>query len=126
MFSKHSQDNVMSGMLSNFIRRTAGFAFGTILACSPLQALSAAEYPNQVIRIVVGFGAGGNIDTLARALADQLSKSLSAKIIVENRPGAGGNIAAAGVAKSTPDGHTILLGGTNYVIGPACAVSKRG
>jgi len=78
-----------------------------------------ADFPDRPIRMIVGFGTGGNIDTLARILADQLSKDLGQPVLVENKPGAGGNIGAAFVAKSAPDGYTILLGGTNYAIGPS-------
>ena len=66
-------------------------------------------YPNRVIRIVQGFAPGGAADTLSRIMADGLSRQLGQTIIVEAKPGAGGNIASETVAKATPDGYTLGL-----------------
>lgn len=90
-----------------------------VLLLSGVVSPAKAAFPDKPIRLILGFGTGGNIDTLARILADQLSKDMGQPVLVENKPGAGGNIAAAFVAKTTPDGYTILLGGTNYAIGPS-------
>lgn len=74
-------------------------------------ALPAAQaaYPEQPIRIVIGYAAGGTTDILARALAEQLGKSLKQSIIIENKPGAAGNIAAASVQQASPDGYTLFM-----------------
>ena len=69
----------------------------------------AQEYPSRPIRIVQGFAPGGNADNIARVLGNEMSKSLGQPIVVETKPGAGGNLAADAVAKATPDGYTLLL-----------------
>ena len=67
------------------------------------------DYPSKPIKLVVGASAGGTTDTMARAIAQPLSVSLGKPVLVENRPGAGGNLAADAVAKSQPDGYTLLM-----------------
>src|SRR5712671_6607131 len=82
-------------------------------------AAGAQTYPNKPIRVIVPFVAGGAIDMLARMLGAKLSESLNQPMIVENRPGAGGNVAADAVAKSPPDGYTILQNTNGQAISPA-------
>ncbi len=79
------------------------------------QAPGAATWPQRPPRIIVPFTPGGSPDVLARLLADESSRRWPHTIVVENRPGAGGNIAADFVARSAPDGHTILLMSNNIV-----------
>jgi tripartite-type tricarboxylate transporter receptor subunit TctC len=69
----------------------------------------AQSYPNRPIRMIAPFPAGGLVDVLARALGEELTKTLGQPIIVENKPGAGGNIGADIVAKAEPDGYTLLM-----------------
>lgn len=79
--------------------------------------LAAGAYGQAVpIRILVGASAGGSTDTLARTLAVELGRLLGKVVIVENRPGAGGNIAADTVAKAAPDGNTLLMSFTSHAI----------
>jgi tripartite-type tricarboxylate transporter receptor subunit TctC len=66
------------------------------------------DYPNRTVRIVIGFGAGGGTDTVARIAAQKLQEMLGGTFLVENRPGGGGRLAPDTVAKSTPDGYTLL------------------
>jgi tripartite-type tricarboxylate transporter receptor subunit TctC len=69
----------------------------------------AQDYPNAPIRMVVPFAPGGGVDTMARQIGAKMSESLGQPVVVDHRPGAGGNIGASAVAKATPDGYTILL-----------------
>jgi tripartite-type tricarboxylate transporter receptor subunit TctC len=88
------------------------------LACAANPAL-AQTYPTKPIRVLVPFVAGGAVDVLARLAAAKMSESLGQPVIVENRAGAGGNIAADAVAKSPPDGYTILQNTNGQAISPA-------
>src|SRR5262245_35876006 len=67
------------------------------------------QYPNRTIRIVVGFSPGGGTDVSARVVGRKLSESLGQSVVIENRPGASGNTAVGLVAKSAPDGYTLLF-----------------
>src|ERR1700730_17426638 len=85
----------------------------------PAGGALAQTYPSKPIRIVVPFVAGGAVDTLARMMGVKLSEQLAQPVIVENRPGGGGNVAADAVAKSPPDGYTILQNTNGQAISPA-------
>jgi tripartite-type tricarboxylate transporter receptor subunit TctC len=73
-------------------------------------AAAQATYPTRTITMVVGFAPGGGTDTVARIVAQKVGASVGQSVIVENKPGAGGNVATGDVARSAPDGYTILLG----------------
>ena len=80
---------------------------------------AAQGYPVKPIRIIVPFVAGGAVDQLARMMGAKISEQLGQPVIVENRPGAGGNVAADAVAKAPPDGYTILQNTNGQAISPA-------
>lgn len=91
--------------------RTFLKSLGSILAVLPSTRVLAAEtFPDRPLRIIVPFAAGGSVDLSARILAVPLGEELGQPVIVENRPGAGGRIAAAAVAKAPADGYTLLAG----------------
>jgi tripartite-type tricarboxylate transporter receptor subunit TctC len=85
-------------------------ALSFAVICTPFLA-RADDYPDHPIRVVVGFAPGGNIDTSTRIVTRRLSEVLGAPVVVENKAGAGGNIAADLVARSQPDGYTLLACG---------------
>lgn len=91
-------------------------AAAAVLAVS---AASAQDYPNKTIKIVVPFTAGSATDIMARVVGERLSASMGQAVVVENRPGAGGTLGAAQVAKSEPDGYTLLVVSTGHVVNPA-------
>jgi tripartite-type tricarboxylate transporter receptor subunit TctC len=90
----------------------SGLGCSVLLPC----AVSAQKYPSQPVRIVVGFQAGGGTDIAAREIAQKLTGSLGGSFIVDNRPGAAGNIAAELVARAPADGHTILMANSTIAI----------
>ena len=98
-------------------RGVAGTLLALLLAClgmgSSIEASHAEGYPERIIKLVVPFPAGGPTDVAARLVAQSLSSRLGHNVIVENQAGAGGRIGAKAVASATPDGYTLLLGGTN-------------
>ena len=85
-----------------------------------LDAAAADDYPSKPIRLAVGFAPGGSSDTSARAVARRMGENLKVNFVIENRAGAGGNIAADTVAKAAPDGYTLFWGGVGpLTISPA-------
>ena len=89
-------------------RRSFCAAAASVLALGATGAI-AQPFPGKPIRLVVGFPPGGGVDIIARAISQRLGEKLGQPVIVENRPGAGGNIAAELVAHSAPDGSTLLV-----------------
>jgi len=96
-------------------RPARGAAFALALALAPALA-DAADYPTRPIRYIVAFAPGGINDILARIVGQKLTEAWGQPVIVDNRPGAGGNLAAAMVAKATPDGYTFMNISTAHTI----------
>jgi tripartite-type tricarboxylate transporter receptor subunit TctC len=101
-------------------------AIAALLALAAVQVpvLASAQtqtqaWPSRPITIVVSFGAGGTADILARMIGDELSTALGQPVVIENKPGAGGNLGAQTVARATPDGYTLLVSGSpTHSVGP--------
>jgi tripartite-type tricarboxylate transporter receptor subunit TctC len=92
----------------------------TVAVSAGLPSPARAAFPERPIRLIIGFPAGGPLDTHARLLADRLQQLLGQPIIIDYKPGAGGSIGAEFVAKAPPDGHTLLVANTGtMVINPA-------
>src|SRR5690349_22371974 len=86
------------------------FLFLLLGALSSVPVNAQTGYPSKTVRFVVPFPPGGPLDIVARSIAQDLNKAWGQPVLVDNRPGAGGNIGADIVAKAPPDGHTILMG----------------
>ncbi len=93
-----------------------GAAMGALALAGTLAGGAALAQANAPIRILVGAPAGGTTDTMARTLATEMGKALGRTVVVENRPGAGGNIAAEAVARAPADGNTLLMSFTSHAI----------
>ena len=92
--------------------RLIASAAAALLATAIAGPLAAQDYPNKPINILVGFGAGGGTDAVVRAVAEPMSKSLGQPVLVQNKPGAGGGLAAISVKGAPPDGYTIVATGS--------------
>jgi len=97
--------------------RLLGLAAALSLAIGVAPA--AAEYPEHPVKVIVPFAAGGPTDVMARLIAQKLAESLKQPFYVENRPGAGGNIGMSEVARAKPDGYTLLVASSSYVVNPS-------
>ncbi len=109
-------------MKKGLLRNCCRIAAGAVLAAAAGSA--SAAWPDKVIRIVVPFAAGGSTDLIARKIAEGLGQRLSANVIVENRPGAGGTVGTEYVARQPADGYTILMGSVSTHGSAPCVYSK--
>ena len=103
----------MKKSLNNIIKSI--LLAGVIIHCG---LINAQNYPNKPIHFVVAFTAGSATDIIARAVGDVISNNIGQPVIIENKPGAGGTIAAAQVAKSDPDGYTFLVHSSGHALNP--------
>jgi tripartite-type tricarboxylate transporter receptor subunit TctC len=97
------------------------FAWAALALVGSLHGAALAQqgYPNKPIRFIVPFTAGSGTDVIARTVGDTMARGLGQPIIIENKPGAGGTIAAAQVAKGEPDGYTVLIHSSSHAVNPA-------
>lgn len=101
------------------MRRRQLVGAGLALACSAPFTVHSQDFPDRPIKIVQGFAAGGNADTIARVVSTEMSKGLGQPFVVEAQTGAGGTIASAAVARAKPDGHTLLLATGGHAVAGA-------
>jgi len=99
-------------------------ALSFLAACDAARAQAAAAYPNRPVRVIVQFPAGGAADTVLRIIAQPLGQALGQPVVVENRPGADGAIAADATIKAAPDGHTLFMA-TNSALSAVPALRKN-
>ena len=92
---------------------------GALAAPAALAQAPASPWPHKPVRFVVAFPPGGPSDVVGRMLGQKLTEALGQPVVVENRPGAGGTVGAAAVARAEPDGHTVLLTTSAYAVTPA-------
>jgi tripartite-type tricarboxylate transporter receptor subunit TctC len=105
-------------------RRHLILATPAAVALPTLPARAQADYPNRPIRIVVPFSPGGAVDGPMRAIAEQMGRRLKQQVIIENKPGAGATIGSESVAKSAPDGYTLLLASQTNAISATLYAGK--
>lgn len=112
------QGNPLRGMVGA-TKVLAAIAAATCMALAAGLAQAQGAYPNKPIRFIVPFTAGSGTDVIARTVGDTMARGLGQPIVIENKPGAGGTIAAAQVAKGEADGYTVLIHSSSHAVNPA-------
>jgi len=97
------------------MKRLATAAAAAALLVAGIACAGAQNYPNRTIKLIVGYGPGGGTDTVARLMAQHMQESFGQNVVVENRPGGNAMIGPDFVAKSAPDGYTLLYGGQGQI-----------
>ena len=105
--------------MTGTIRLFAALTIAALSLPAPLAASAQEAYPNRPIRVLVGYAPGGGSDIIARLISQRLQMRLGQPVVVENRPGAGGNLAVDQVAKARPDGYTVLVTPNTATMAPA-------
>ena len=107
-------------------RQSALFLACAIVALVLLMPMAGAQaWPDRPVRMLIAFPAGGTIDTLGRILAQKLTETWGQNVVIENRPGGGGNIGAAAAARSPPDGYTLHLGAQSLAVNATLQPSRE-
>jgi tripartite-type tricarboxylate transporter receptor subunit TctC len=101
------------------LSRRSAMLLAVAVACAGLAPAQAQNYPARQVKMIVPFAAGGPTDVMARLIAQKLSESLKQQFYVENHPGAGGNIGMTIVARANPDGYTMLVASSSFVVNPS-------
>ena len=111
----------MTGLFNRLSRRAmfVATAAAAILPFAGARTAAAADYPTRTINIIVPFAAGGGSDIVARIMASYLSEALKVSVIVENRGGAGGNLGMMAAARAAPDGYTLMVVSSAFVVNPS-------
>lgn len=91
----------------------------TVLSISGVPTIAQAKYPDKAINVIIGFAPGGPTDAIGRVLFSKMSQELNVPMVIENRPGAGGNIAAQELLRAKPDGYTLMYGSSSITTAPA-------
>ncbi len=106
------------------LSRRSAMLLAIAMAGAGFTPAQAQNYPTRAVKVVVPFAAGGPTDVMARLIAQKLSESLKQQFFVENHPGAGGNIGMTIVARANPDGYTILVASSSFVVNPSLYASN--
>lgn len=101
--------------LTRFARGIAAFAAAYLISCDAL----AQSYPARPLRLIVAFAPGGSVDVVARLVGQKLGESLGQQVVIDNRPGAGGNVSAEIAARAAPDGYTLYICSASLVANPS-------
>jgi tripartite-type tricarboxylate transporter receptor subunit TctC len=103
-------------MIASFAKHTTLKTLAPLMLIVASMNAIAADYPNRPVTIVVGYSAGGGVDTIARIVAEKLPQRIGQPVVVENRPGVASIVGATYVAKAKPDGHILLMGASGPIV----------